>query len=47
MIEPDLNVVESHKLIHDIQEKIQKEVNEKAQVIIHLEPFEEQEEKKQ
>ncbi|MGI6225464.1 MAG: cation diffusion facilitator family transporter [Peptococcales bacterium] len=41
MIDANMNVKECHKLIHDIQEKIRKEVNRNAQVIVHLEPYSE------
>lgn len=41
MIEANMNVEESHALIHDIQKEIIKEINGNAQVIIHLEPFRE------
>ncbi len=39
MTEPDMSVEESHKLIHNIEEKLRGEINENVQVIAHLEPF--------
>lgn len=39
MIEPNMNVIESHELIRNIQEKVKNEINGNVQVIIHLEPF--------
>lgn len=39
MTEPDMSVEESHKLIHDIEEKIRTQVNGNVQVIAHLEPI--------
>ena len=41
MTEPHMSVEESHKLIHDIEDKIKREINENIQVIIHIEPFRE------
>ena len=39
MIEPDMSVEESHKLIHRIEEKLREELNENVQVLAHIEPF--------
>lgn len=39
MIEPDMSVEESHKLIHSIEEKIREEINNNVQLIAHIEPF--------
>ena len=39
MTEPHMSVEESHVLIHNIEEQIQKEINKNVQVIVHLEPF--------
>lgn len=39
MTEPDLSVEQSHELIHDIEDKIRGSINENAQIIAHLEPF--------
>lgn len=39
MVEPNITVEKSHKLNHDIEESIRKNINESAQVIIHIEPF--------
>lgn len=39
MTEPDMSVVESHKLIHCIEDKIRDEISENVQVIAHIEPF--------
>jgi cation diffusion facilitator family transporter len=41
MLDPKMNVEESHKLIHDIEEKVQKELNKNTQLIIHIEPYNE------
>ena len=38
-IQPDMSIEECHKLIHNIEVKIRKEVNENVQMIAHLEPF--------
>ncbi len=39
MTEPDMSVEQSHTLTHEIEDKIQEEVSDKAQVIVHLEPY--------
>lgn len=39
MVEPNITVEKSHKLNHDIEACIRKNINESAQVIIHIEPF--------
>ncbi|GAA0704670.1 cation diffusion facilitator family transporter [Paraclostridium ghonii] len=39
MVEPNITVEQSHKLNHDIEELIRKDINKSAQVIIHIEPF--------
>ena len=39
MTEPHMSVEESHVLIHNIEEQIQKEISKNVQVIVHLEPF--------
>jgi len=39
MTEPDMSVEQSHVLTHEIEDRIQEEVSEKAQVIVHLEPY--------
>jgi cation diffusion facilitator family transporter len=39
MTKPDMSVEQSHALIHDIEKRMQKELNGNIQVIIHLEPF--------
>ena len=39
MVEPNITVEKSHKLNHDIEESIRKNINKSAQVIIHIEPF--------
>lgn len=39
MVEPNITVEKSHKLNHDIEAYIRKNINESAQVIIHIEPF--------
>ncbi|QGU95571.1 cation diffusion facilitator family transporter [Clostridium bovifaecis] len=39
MIEPNMNVRESHILMHNIENKIKKDLCKNTQVIIHLEPY--------
>lgn len=39
MVEPNITVEKSHKLNHDIEESIRKNINKSSQVIIHIEPF--------
>lgn len=39
MIDPNMNVEECHKLIHDIEVKLGQETNKEIQVMIHIEPF--------
>ncbi|MGY5266558.1 cation diffusion facilitator family transporter [Paraclostridium bifermentans] len=39
MVEPNITVEKSHKLNHDIEATIRKNINKSAQVIIHIEPF--------
>ena len=39
MVNPNMTVEDSHKLSHDIEDKIRKIINENAQVIIHVEPY--------
>lgn len=41
VIEPNLNVEESHKLVHDIENAIKFNVSKNAQVMAHLEPYRE------
>lgn len=36
---PDLSVEKSHALIHKIEDKLRKEINNNIQVIVHLEPY--------
>ncbi|HCW03511.1 MAG TPA: hypothetical protein DGK91_02600 [Clostridium sp.] len=38
-IEANMNVEQSHKLIHRIEERIKEEFNDGAQLIVHIEPF--------
>lgn len=40
MTEPELSVEESHELVHQLEMKIKNEINENAQVIVHVEPYE-------
>ncbi|NLJ96227.1 MAG: cation transporter [Clostridiales bacterium] len=40
MTEPDLSVEKSHELVHQLELKIKKEINQNVQVIVHLEPYE-------
>lgn len=39
LVNPNISVEDSHKLAHDIEVKIKEEINENAQVIIHIEPY--------
>ena len=39
MVDSNMTVEDSHKLSHDIEDKIRKIINENAQVIIHVEPY--------
>lgn len=39
MTEPGMSIEESHTLIHNIEKKIQGELNGNVQVIVHFEPF--------
>ncbi|MGE5630588.1 MAG: cation diffusion facilitator family transporter [Caulobacteraceae bacterium] len=39
MVEPNISVEESHLLTHEIEKRIQEEINSNAQVIVHLEPY--------
>lgn len=39
MVQPHLSVVESHILVHNIERRIQENINSSAQVIVHLEPY--------
>lgn len=38
-VDPDMNVRQSHTLMHDIEKTIQKDINSNAHVIIHIEPY--------
>jgi len=40
MTEPDMNVMESHQLMHDIEDRMKMEINPNVQVIVHIEPYE-------
>lgn len=39
LTEPHISIEKSHKLSHDIEDKIQNLLDESAQVIVHIEPF--------
>lgn len=39
MTEPNLSVEQSHKLIHQVEDKMRIDINENIQVFAHLEPF--------
>lgn len=39
MTEPEMSVEKSHELIHNIEEKIRKDISKNAQVTAHLEPY--------
>jgi cation diffusion facilitator family transporter len=41
MIQPDLSIEESHRLIHEIENRIRRDISKTAQVIAHIEPYEE------
>ena len=38
-VDPDMNVRQSHALMHEIEKTIQKDINSNAHVIIHIEPY--------
>lgn len=40
MTEPEMNVLESHQLMHDIENRMKMEINPNLQVIVHIEPYE-------
>ena len=40
MTDPDLNVEKSHEIVHQLESKIKHHINENAQVIVHVEPYE-------
>jgi cation diffusion facilitator family transporter len=39
MLDSNMSIEESHKLIHGIEDRIKEELNKNTQVIVHLEPF--------
>lgn len=39
MVDPFISVEQSYDLTHKIEKQIQEEINENAQVIVHIEPF--------
>ena len=39
LVNPDISVEQSHELAHDIELKIKEEINNNAEVIIHIEPY--------
>lgn len=39
MVEPEINVEDAHKLIHDIEDKVRLELGGQVQVSVHIEPF--------
>ncbi|EMJ5408791.1 cation diffusion facilitator family transporter [Clostridioides difficile] len=39
MVDPFISVEQSHDLTHKIEKQIQEEINENAQIIVHIEPF--------
>lgn len=43
LIDPYISIEKSHVLTHEIEAMIQTEINESSQVIVHLEPFYEEE----
>ena len=38
-VDPDMNVRQSHMLMHEIEKTIQKDINSNTHVIIHIEPY--------
>jgi cation diffusion facilitator family transporter len=40
LVDSELNIEKSHRLVHDIEDAIKSAVNKNAQVIVHLEPYE-------
>nr|WP_295970149.1 cation diffusion facilitator family transporter [uncultured Bacillus sp.] len=42
LVEPDLSTEESHALVHAIEEIIKEKVNPNAEVLVHVEPYNEQ-----
>ncbi|WP_073272902.1 cation diffusion facilitator family transporter [Anaerocolumna jejuensis] len=42
MVEPYLNISETHRLVHEIENAIRDRMNANAQVIVHLEPYAEE-----
>ena len=38
-VDPDMNVRQSHTLMHEIEKTIQKDISSNAHVIIHIEPY--------
>ena len=42
MTKPDLSIEESHELIHKIEDRIRGEINQNAQLTVHLEPYTEE-----
>ena len=45
-VDPKMTVEESHRLMHDIEKTIQKRIEENSHVIIHIEPYFNDEERK-
>lgn len=45
MTEPNLSVGDSHKLVHELEDRIKEEINKNIQITVHLEPFNSQEKK--
>lgn len=41
LVDPELSIEKSHKLVHDIEEAIKANINAYTQVIAHLEPYKE------
>ncbi|WP_033166292.1 cation diffusion facilitator family transporter [Clostridium sp. KNHs205] len=39
LVEPCLNILETHKLVHEIENAIRSHMNQSAQVNVHLEPY--------
>lgn len=39
LTEPNMSVEQSHELIHDIEKRMQNEIDENIQIIAHIEPF--------
>lgn len=39
LIDPQMNILDSHDLIHSVEEKLREEINSNIQLIAHIEPY--------